>query len=229
MEISRKQLEASLRDVEMGILQDGYHPVFLQTRRGAVQCRYYPVDGTTHGAIWVGGVGGDWDTPARGLYADLCPELQSGAIASGIASLRLRYRYPTDLIESVYDVLAGIVYLQEQGIDAIALIGHSFGGAVVIQTAVRAEAVRTVVTLASQSYGAEVVPALEPRCSLLLIHGTGDPILPPQCSQQIYQLAPEPKRLIIYPDATHGLDEVAVEVRQVVRDWVVSQLNRPFP
>jgi hypothetical protein len=86
--------------------------------------------------------------------------------------------------------------------------------------------VRTVVTLATQSYGADATPELATRCSLLLLHGTADPVLPPVCSQHVYELAFEPKRLILYPDAAHGLDEVAGEVYQVVRDWVIEQLNR---
>lgn len=35
----------------------------------------------------------------------------------------------------------------------------------------------------------------------------------------------EPKRLMLYPGADHGLDEVAQEVHQVVRDWVIEKLN----
>jgi pimeloyl-ACP methyl ester carboxylesterase len=139
----------------------------------------------------------------------------------------VRYRYPTELVESVLDVLAGLTYLQDEGIESVALIGHSFGGAVVIQAAAQAEDVRTVVTLATQSYGADPVQELATRCSLLLLHGTADPVLTPLCSQQVYQLAIEPKQLILYPDAGHGLDEVAEEVHQVVRDWVIEQLNRP--
>lgn len=212
-----------VQEVEVGPLQEGYHPVKLLIRSSAyVDCRYYPVTGAKQGAIWVGGVGGGWDTPAKGLYPQLALELMSEAIAS----LRVRYRYPTRLKESVQDVLAGISYLQDEGIKSIALIGHSFGGAVVIQAAAQSEAVHTVVTLATQAYGTDPAPELATRCSLLLLHGTADPVLPPACSQHVYQLALEPKRLIIYPDAAHGLDEVAEEVHQVVRDWVLEQLNR---
>jgi thioesterase domain-containing protein len=100
------------------------------------------VTGAKQAAIWVGGVGGDWDTPAQGLYPRLCQELTS----EGIASLRVHYRYPTELVEAVLDVLAGITFLQDEGIESIALIGHSFGGAVVIQAAAQAEDVHTVVT-----------------------------------------------------------------------------------
>lgn len=210
-----------IQAAEIGPEAEGFHPVQLTTRRGTIHCRYYPVADAAVGAIWVGGVGGGWDTPAQGLYPQLCQELQSQAIAS----LRVCYRYPTEIQEAVFDVLAGLAFLEDQGISSVALIGHSFGGAVVIQAAAQAEAVQTVVTLATQSFGTDLVLELATRCSLLLIHGTADPVLPPACSEYVYQTALEPKRLMLYPDATHGLDEVATEVHEVVRDWLVEHLG----
>lgn len=201
--------------------QEDYYPVKLKTSRDYVHCRYYQVAGAQHGVICVGGVGGGWDTPAQGLYPRLCTELMSEAIAS----LRVRFRYPTKLEEAVFDVLAGLSYLQDEGINSVALIGHSFGGAVVIQAAAQAQPVRTVVTLATQSYGAGLASELATQCSLLLLHGTDDPVLSPYCSQYVYSLALEPKRLVIYPGASHSLDEVAEETHQVVRDWVIEQLK----
>lgn len=211
-----------VQGVEIKPEQEGYHPVNLRTSRGYIRCRYYPVKGAQKAAIWVGGVGGDWDTPARGLYPLLCEELQREAIAS----LRVRFRYSTELKEAILDVIAGITFLQDEGIEEFALIGHSFGGAVVIQAAAQVESVRTVVTLATQVYGTDPAPELASRCSLLLLHGTDDPVLSPSCSQRLYELALEPKRIIIYPGATHGLDEVADEVYQVVRDWITQQLSK---
>jgi hypothetical protein len=221
-----ESFEMIVQDVEVGGRhQEGYHPVKLTTSREDIYCRYYRVEGAKQAAIWVGGVGGDWDTPAQGLYPKLCQELHSEAIAS----LRVRYRYPTDLVEAVLDVLAGLTFLHDEGIESFALIGHSFGGAVVIQAAAQAEDVRTVVTLATQSYGANPVTELATRCSILLLHGTADPVLPPHCSQHIYDLALEPKHIILYPDAGHGLDEVADEVHSCVRDWVIKQLKLNAP
>lgn len=219
-----------VQDIQVEPQWEGYHPLKLTTSRGDVNCRYYPVTGAQKGAIWVGGVGGDWDTPAQGLYPRLCHELRGyakDALASheAIASLRIRYRHPTELEESILDVLAGLSYLESEGIKAVALIGHSFGGAVVIQAAANSPIVRTVVTLATQSYGAATASKLAPRCSLLLIHGTADEILPPSCSKYVYQLAKKPKLLILYPNARHGLDEVSQEVHACVRDWVIEKLN----
>ncbi|WP_315786114.1 dienelactone hydrolase family protein [Fischerella sp. JS2] len=213
--------EMVVQGVEVEQQQEEYYPVKLITSLGTIHCRYYSVPSSEKAVIWVGGIGGGWDTPARGLYPLLCQQL----IKDGIASLRVRFRYPTQLTDSIMDVLAGISYLHEEGIKNFALVGHSFGGAVVIQAATQSPDVSTVVTLATQSYGTDVVSELATQCSLLLLHGTADQVLPPYCSQSVYQLALQPKRLILYPNAGHGLDEVADEVTQVVRDWIVDQLN----
>lgn len=217
-----ESFEMMVEDVEVKPQQaEGYHPVKIITSRGSIHYRYYPVTGAKHAAIWVGGVGGDWDTPAQGLYPKLCQELMS----EGIASLRVHFRNPIELIEAILDVLLGLIFLQDEGIESFALIGHSFGGAVVIQAGIQSENVRTVVTLATQSFGTNYVEQLATRCSLLLLHGTDDPILSPSCSQHVYKMALEPKHLILYPGATHGLDEVAQEVHKVVRNWVINQLK----
>lgn len=214
-------LEMVIHDIAIRSTEEGYQSVRLETSRGTVACRYYQVPDVRCAVIWVGGVGGDWDTPAQGLYPRLCQEL----MAEGIASLRVRYRYPTELEEAILDVLAGIAYLQRDGIDAVALVGHSFGGAVVIQAAAASDVVCSIVTLATQSYGAAPVANLAPRCSILAIHGAEDQVLPPSCSVYVHRLADEPKRLVIYEGAGHGLDEVAAEVHQTVHDWIVERLS----
>ncbi|MHB8842518.1 MAG: alpha/beta hydrolase family protein [Candidatus Aquicultor sp.] len=214
-----------IREVKRGVSEDGYEPVILVTGRRDISCRYYPVRGTRFAAIWVGGVGGDWDTPVRGLYPYLCEELRN----HDIASLRVRFRYPTNHEESVYDVLAGISFLESEGITDIALTGHSFGGAVVIQAAVRSHSVKTVVTLSTQSYGANAVSELSPDCSILLIHGDQDMVLPSSSSQLVYNLAHEPKKLVILKGDGHSLDKSTQEVQELVHDWIIERLNQPIP
>lgn len=213
-------VEMGVRNIKVEPMPDCFQAIGLETNRGNIDCRYYSVPVTQRGAIWVGGVGGGWDTPADGLYPRLCQELTSKAIAS----LRVRYRHPRILEESVLDVLAGISYLESEGIEAIALTGHFFGGAVVIQAAAISQVVRTV-ALATQSYGAMPVSQLAPGCEILLIHGTVDRVLTAACSEYVYQVAHEPKHLILYKGADHGLDEVAEEVHQVVHGWIVEKLK----
>jgi cephalosporin-C deacetylase-like acetyl esterase len=210
------------------ITNDGYTPVRLVTSRGGggwVDCRYYYTAGASNAVIWVGGVGGGWDTPAKGLYPHLCQKL----IIKDINSLRVCFRYPTDLCESVLDVIEGIHFLERQGIESVGLVGHSFGGAVVIQAAAAdasSNTVRTVVTLSTQSYGAQGVSRLKQESSILLIHGTDDKVLPSYCSSYLYNLANDPKEIIFYKGATHGLDEAAEQVHQMVHDWLVKHLKK---
>jgi dienelactone hydrolase len=202
---------------------EGFEPVMLVTSRGDVETRYYGAAGSTRGAIFAGGAGGGFDTPVRGwLYPRMCEDLRAG----GIAGLRVSYRSANNLAECVLDVLAGIAFLESEGIGTLALTGHSFGGAVVIQAATMAEAVRTCIPLSTQTYGADAAPALSPRCSLLLGHGTADEVLPHRCSEYVYSIAGQPKKLLLKDGARHGLDEWADELPRILRRWIGVELSR---
>ncbi|MBP2294887.1 alpha/beta hydrolase [Azospirillum rugosum] len=205
-------------------VEEGYHPVRLDSDRGTIEARFTPAPEGKGlkgdlAVIWVGGIGGGFDTPARGLY----PRLAADLTQAGIASLRIRFRNPHDLEEAVYDVLCGLTFLGQQGIHHTALVGHSFGGAVVIQAAASNRgAVCTVVTLASQGFGADPVKDL--ACPILLIHGEADEILTPMCSIHVHRMAREPKKLVLMPGAGHCLDETAEAVCREVRDWLTEKL-----
>lgn len=55
---------------------------------------------------------------------------QKLANEDGINSLRIQFRYSTDIEESILDILLCIEFLtQEEGITSIVLVGHFFGGA----------------------------------------------------------------------------------------------------
>ncbi|WP_424355805.1 alpha/beta hydrolase [Methanobacterium sp. MBAC-LM] len=201
--------------------KNGYIPVELITDRGEVSCRFYKVNSNNLSVIWVGGVGGGWDTPAEELYPDLSEKLKKNSISS----LRIRYRYPHDLEESVYDVLAGIRFLKNVGASKIALVGHSLGGAVVIQAAASSSSVKTVVALSTQSHGTNSVSNFSQGTSILIIHGSDDPVLPINCSKQVYNKAHDPKEIVILTGNAHCLDESSEKVHQIVYDWIVSELT----
>jgi pimeloyl-ACP methyl ester carboxylesterase len=199
-----------------------YRALTLETARGPVEARHYVVPGSSAAAVLVGGVGGGWDTPAAGrLYPSLAHEL---AEERATAALRVRYRNPTDLEEATSDVVGALAFLEAEGVDRVALVGHSFGGAVVLRAAATRRSVATVVALSTQSYGAEAASELRRGCSLLLVHGRDDEVLPPRSSEWVYSIAREPKRLVLLPGTRHGLDEAADAVYALVRDWILAEL-----
>ena len=206
------------------MIANGYRLIKLQTsHQQKIDCRYYYAKDAKKAVIYVGGVGGGWDSPARELYSKLASKL----VSNGISSLRIRYRHPTDLDECAIDVIAGIEFLENDRIQSVGLVGHSLGGAVVIKAAAASpNIVRTVVTLSTQSYGAaESVSKLGQKgCSILLIHGTNDDILSPMCSSYVYNKASNPKHIILFEGASHGLDEAADETYRSIYQWLLEHL-----
>lgn len=201
-----------------GASGDG-QPVTLETSGGEIVCRYHWAPGSTRAVLWVGGAGGGLDGPAGRLYPALADLLASN---HQIASLRLHYRRPNDLNACVSDTLLGMEWLrQEENIERIALVGHSFGGAVVIAAGARSPAVGAVAPLSSQTYGAQDVDRLAPR-PILFLHGACDTILPAACSESLYARAGQPKTIKIYPGAGHGLDECRADLIVDLGDWLVA-------
>src|SRR5579884_2227221 len=167
-------VQMQITAVEVGRGNGDFEPVRLVTSRGPIDLRYYPAEGATAATVFVGGAGGGWDSP-HDLYPRLCKDLPGDSIAC----LRVRYRHPAELGESALDALAGASFLAGEAIEQFAFVGWSFGGAVAIQAAAHIENARTVVTVATQSYGADAVADLAPDCSILLLHGTADRRLAP--------------------------------------------------
>ena len=195
--------------------------VALRTTRGDVNVIVHNNQDarTTKGIIWVWGARGGFAGPAGGLYRDVAEDLKGE-----ITSVRIDYRMPNNLQECVMDALVGVSFLTGTGHSEIALVGHSFGGAVVITSAPYSEDVKAVAALSSQTFGARGADKVSPR-PLLLAHGGSDSRLPPYCSEQIYSWAKQPKQLVLYPGAEHGLMECAEELREMLTDWLRSNLS----
>ena len=192
----------------------------LTTSRGDVRCLLHQPSGTMTGlgVVWAPGARGGFAGPANGLYRALAEELTG----HGVTSLRVDYRHAGHLDESTLDVLAAIWRLEDVGCPAITLVGHSFGGGVVVSAARYASSVRAVAVLASQTHGAEDVALLGGR-RLLVVHGEADDVLPVSNARLIHDWAPGPaKQLVTYPGAGHGLRECADELRALLRDWLLA-------
>mgnify|MGYP001200388951 FL=1 len=193
----------------------------IHTSRGDIQAiAHHGEAGTaTRGIVWVWGANGGFAGPADGIFNDLAEQFKPD-----ITSIRINYRDPRVLHESVLDALVGVSFLAGTGHTEIALVGHSFGGAVVISAAPFSERVKAVVALSSQTMGATKAADVSPR-PLLLVHGQEDIRLPPRCSELIYDWALEPKELKLYPEAGHGLMQCKDELREFLSGWLVDKLG----
>lgn len=191
----------------------------IKNRDGFVHCEFFQAD-TDKAVVYMHGVGGGTQGPSL-IYHPLAEELQR----SGIASLLIECRHTIDLAECVSDVLACIDYLDKNyGMDKIGLIGWSFGGAVVISAAAADPRVRTVITVASQSFGTKGVARIAPR-PILLIHGTGDHTLKYEGSVDIANRAGEQKKLVLFPGADHNISQNKKEMYELVRNWFLKNLK----
>jgi hypothetical protein len=197
-------------------------PLRVRSERGDIPCLYHAGRSGRGAVIWVGGFDGGFDGPADRIYATLADDL----LEDGIGSLRMSYRVlgsPGNVDEAVYDVLAGIAFLTQEGAGRIGLVGHSFGGAVTISAAALSPEVSAVVTLSTQTAGTALAPRVAPR-PLLIIHGEQDRRLPPDCSRYVHRMAGEPKELVILPGARHSLRQRREELRRLLRRWLVEKL-----
>lgn len=181
---------------------------------GELRCRLHLAEGR-NGIVWVFGAGGGLGGPAGGLYERLAKVLQP----EGITSLEVDYRQPGDMRMCVADVLVGSEHLQSLGAERLVFVGHSFGGAVVINAGALDDAAIGVAALSSQSYGATGIRRLSPK-ALLLLHGEADEVLPPVCSVELFQAAGDPKELRLYPGCRHGLDQCRDEIDRDLSGWL---------
>lgn len=212
-------IEHSLVKVTRLPLDEGQTRVILRSTKGDIEGIYHDAEGPA-GVIWVSGSLGGLDGPSFGIFKTLSTAL----VKDRISSLRLDYRLPGDFDQCVHDVLVGINFLEQSGLDNIALIGHSFGGAVVIMAATMSTEVKAVVGLSSQTYGTDWVSKLSPK-PLLLIHGDRDRNLPARSSWHIFVHAKEPKEIVIYKGSGHFLRECHQELQELLKSWLVDKLK----
>jgi len=197
---------------------EGMRRAMLQTSRGTIPLLLHEGKDKGRAVACISGALGGFDGPAR-LYQRLGEALPS----DGITVARVNYRLPNDFNECLLDALAALSFLKGIGHERLALMGHSFGGAVAINAGTLNTAVTTVVALSSQLAGAHVVGDLAPR-PLLLVHGTADTILPHRSSEMIYERAGEPRELMLFEGADHRFSDRGDELFALVREWLRQYL-----
>jgi pimeloyl-ACP methyl ester carboxylesterase len=213
-------------DLDLRVLQVAAAPsdipgafrILLDTSRGEIEGVLHAVEGGTGAVICVGGAMGGLDGPADSLFARL-PSLLA---AASVTVLRLNYRQPNKLAECVLDVLGGSSFLKGIGATDVVLVGHSFGGAVVIKAGELAPIVRGVVSMSPQLFGTRQVEAL--GRPLLLVHGMSDTILSHEASEDIYRRALEPKRMVLYAEAGHSLIQAKDQIDELLAEWIPQRL-----
>ena len=223
MDFSDEAPAAPGGDLELTITQVAAHPepdgnlrVMIGTSRGEIRGILHPCATAPAAAIYVGGAMGGFEGPARDLYGRLADRLRPS-----MSGLRMHYRRPGDLEECVLDVLAGVSFLRGIGATGgIAIVGHSFGGAVVIKAGELSSSVAGVAALSPQLHGTRTVEALGKP--LLLVHGMRDGVLDHAASEDIHARALEPKRLVLYAEADHSLNQAAAGLEELLTTWLTE-------
>lgn len=214
-------------DLDLRILRAGGSPgevegtvnITLQTTRGDINAILHPVEGGTGAVVCVGGAMGGYDGPANGLYKRL-PALLAD---SQTTVLRVQYRIPNEFEECVLDALAGCSFMKGIGATDLVLVGHSFGGAVVIRAGELFPLVNGVVSMSPQLHGTRQVENLGKP--LLLVHGMSDTVLDHEASEDIYRRALEPKRIVLYAEAGHSLVQAADKIDALLKEWIPARLR----
>ncbi|CRG92036.1 hypothetical protein PISL3812_09091 [Talaromyces islandicus] len=186
--------------------------------------RYTAQDAKSAAVILVSGAGGGVSGPA-GMYPSLAEKL---VLLLSIPCIRLDYREPAQTEYCSADIVAAMDYLAvEFSTTQFILVGWSFGGSPCFKVAATEPGrVAGVATVASQTARTEGVSMLSPR-PMLVMHGTGDTCLSPDCSQSLYRsYGPGGKRKIKLFDADdHGLSRNAVAAEKMIFDFAAETLG----
>jgi pimeloyl-ACP methyl ester carboxylesterase len=194
---------------------DGLRHGEVYTYSGMLTTLWHGDPTAEHVVLTCGGAQGGLLGPAGGLYHDLGTRFA----ADGIGTIRIGYRQPNDLRACVHDLLATAELAARHGATRFVTVGHSFGGAVAIRAAI---ALRTdcvgVVTLSTQSAGCENAAGIG-STPLLLVHGDGDELLPPETSFMVRALAGSGE-VVVLAGAGHLLTEAGDELRDRLGTWI---------
>lgn len=200
-------------------LGDNVSSLELMTTDGTVVAIRHTPPGTDHDAgvaftpIFLGGALGGINGTA-GLW---------NRLATRLGGVRLHYRYPSRLSQSLIDPLMVFRHLAaERSLERVALVGHSFGGGVAAGAGVMlGPACSGVVALAGQRQGTELIERLAGK-PVLIIHGMRDTIIPFASARLVHAEASEPKHLWLIPDGDHVLADHVDELDDRIGSFLES-------
>ena len=194
----------------------------VYTQRGLLSLFRHEPSGVAQPAAIVacGGAMGGVLGPGRGLYQ----RLGERWAARGVPFVRVGYREPNNLDLCAHDLACGVEIARDAGAERVVVMGHSFGGAVAVRTAViMPVSVAGVVTFATQSAGCEVAGALAGR-PLLLFHGDRDELLPAEASQVVAAIAGNGE-VVMLPGDGHLLAKSDDVIIERLDDWLPAVLR----
>jgi len=194
--------------------EPGWVEITLDTTRGDITLLMAAHEGGTGVVVFLAGAGGGDRGPANDLFVRLGQDLTD----AGVSSVRVKYREPGEFEECVADAMAACSFLKAVGADSVVFVGHSFGGAVAVKAGELTPLAKAVCSMSTQRYGTFEVEELGKP--LLLIHGSKDEVLDKAASEDVFERAREPKRLVILEGSGHGLMEHEDEVYDLVRAFV---------
>lgn len=204
--------------VQHVVVADGFEHVEAYTLKGLLTLLCHGGPERRDVLLMCGGAMGGLLGPADGLYHDL-------GIVFGdrdVGAIRVGYRRPGDLDACTLDVLAAADFATRRGAERFVVMGHSFGGAVAVNAAIRLEERAVgVVTLATQSAGCEEAAQLG-ATPLLMFHGDRDELLPAFVSEVVRDLAGDggPRELVVLEGDGHLLTRSARQIRETVLPWI---------
>ena len=172
------------------------------------------------GLIFVTGVDGGFIEPADGIFSMLATQFNH----QGVSAVFVQYRRPGELDPSLEDAQAAAFFLKAQGVSRIAILGWSFGGAVITRAAAMIPEIVTVVGFAPQSR--DTVPIQDTQ-SILLIHSEDDENVPISASEEILAETPTGSRREFFRVAglNHHLDGALPSLAPVVTRWLAHELS----
>jgi hypothetical protein len=203
--------------------EPGWIQIDMDTTRGDITLMMAAHEGSTGVAVFLAGAGGGDRGPANDLFV----RLGEGLMAEGYSAVRVKYREPGEFEECVADAMAACSFLKAVGAEHVVLVGHSFGGAVAVKTGELASLAKAVCAISTQRYGTFEVEELGKP--LLLIHGSRDEILDKAASEDVYERAREPKRLVVLEGAGHGLMGHEEEVYDLVKVFIREHAGAARP
>ena len=211
------------RTCQVPELVNGTDPSYEEIElSNSATARTWMMPSAQEGIVFVSGVDGGFIEPVDGIYSRMAEK----NLHNCVSSIFVSYRNPGELATSIDDATTAASYLRDHGVSKMAIVGWSFGGAVIAHTATLIPEITTIIGFSPQSLDTEPFSLLNAGQSLLLFHSTSDENVPFSSSQIIMDEAPSfiHKELFPIDGADHHLTGTRAKIDPIVTDWLNHML-----